>query len=92
MWDPDRDAVQLRRQFIEGHYGPAAAHPVERVYDTIETLMATTNVTTRFPEGPVSRGHNAMIGQENPECYVYWGPIIAECRPHIDAALSAAGE
>ena len=89
MWDPDRDAVKLRRQFIEGHYGPAAAHPVERVYDTIETLMATTNVTTQFPEGPVSRGHTKMIGQENPECYVYWGPIIAECRPHIDAALAA---
>ena len=89
MWDPDLDAVKLRRQFIEGHYGPAAADSVEHVYDTIETLMATTNVTTQFPEGPISDGHNKMIGQENPECYVYWGPIIAECRADIDAALGA---
>ena len=89
MWDPDLDAVKLRRQFIEGHYGQAAADSVERVYDTIENLMATTNVTTQFPEGSVSRGHTAMIGQENPECYVYWGPIIAKCRPDIDAAMAA---
>ena len=89
MWDPDLDAVKLRRQFIEGHYGPAAADPVERVYDQIETLMATTDLTTQFPEGPISQGHNRMIGQENPDCYIYWKPIIAKCRADIDAALAA---
>ena len=89
MWDPDLDPVKLRRQFIVGHYGQAAADPVERVYDQIETLMATSNLTTHFPEGPISRGHNAMIGQENPDCYVYWKPIIARCRADIDAAKAA---
>jgi hypothetical protein len=89
MWDPDLDPVKLRRQFIVGHYGPAAADPVERVYDKIETLMAATNITTQYPAGPISRGHNAMIGQENPQCYVYWRPIVAECRPDINAALAA---
>ena len=88
MWDPDLDAGKLRRQFIEGHYGPAAADPIERVYDRIETLMATTNVTTQFREGPISQGHNRMIGQENPKSYVYWQPIVAACRPDIDAALA----
>jgi len=89
MWDPDLDPVKLRRQFIQGHYGPAAADPVERVFDQIETLMAATNVTTHFPEGPISRGHNAMIGQENLDCHIYWKPIIAACRADIDAAMAA---
>ena len=79
MWDADQDAVKLRRQFIEGYYGPAAADAVERVYDSMETSVRTQ------PIGPRADGltHNFMTPG-------YLKPLVAACRTDIDNALRIA--
>ena len=82
MWDVDRDPRKLRRQFIDGHYGPVAAAAVERVYDRIETAFRTSNIDKAWPEG-----HNAMIADPK-----FYGPIFAGCRGDIQAAIQAAAK
>ncbi len=58
MWDVDQDVVKLRRQFIEGYYGPAAADAMERVYEKIENSLRTSSIGPR-PES-YTYGHNHM--------------------------------
>jgi len=76
----DLDAVKLRRQFIEGYYGPAAADAVERVYDSMETSIRATTIAPR-PES--TYGHNHL-----PRTFLK--PLVAVCRKDVDTALRIA--
>ena len=80
QWDVDLDPVKLRRQFIEGYYGPAGADAVEKVYDAVETGLRNSSIAPR-PDSPY--GHNYL----NPPTL---GPIVATCRRDLDAALQIA--
>jgi len=82
QWDVDLDAVKLRRQFIEGYYGPAAADVVERVYDRVETGLRTSSIAPR-PNSPY--GHNYLNR-------AFMAPIVETCREDLDEALRIAGE
>jgi len=77
MWDVDLDPVKLRRQFIEGYYGPAAADAVERVYDTVENGLRNS------PIAPRPNGHNFLPGR-------IIKPFVDACQADIDAALEIA--
>ena len=59
LWDVDQDPKKLRRQFIQGYYGPAAARSIERVYASMETQLRNSPTVPR-PES--SYGHNLMNG------------------------------
>ena len=80
QWDVDLDPVKLRRQFIEGYYGPAAADAVEKVYDVVETGIRNTSIA---PRPGVPYGHNFL----NPPVLQ---PIVAICRQDLDTALEIA--
>ena len=80
QWDIDLEPVKLRRQFIEGYYGPAAADAVEKVYDAVETGIRNTSIA---PRPGVPYGHNFL----NPPVL---DPIVAACRKDLDAALEIA--
>ena len=80
LWDVDQDAKKLRRQFIRGYYGPAAASAVERVYASMETQMRASSTAPR-PESPY--GHNMMNG-------AFLKPLVSKCRGSVDAALKVA--
>ena len=81
MWDVDLDPVKLRRRFIEGYYGPAAADAVERVYDKMETGLYNSSTGPRADSPSI--GHNLMNMS-------FLKPIVDTCRPDIDAALQIA--
>ena len=80
MWDVDLDPVKLRRQFIEGFYGPTGADAVEKVYDAVETGLRNSSIAPR-PNSPY--GHNYL---NRPVL----DPIVATCRKDLDAALQIA--
>ena len=79
LWDVDQDARKLRRQFIKGYYGSAAANAVERVYASMETQMRASSTAPRN----VPYGHNMMNG-------TFLRPLVAKCRGSVDAALEVA--
>ena len=80
QWDVDLDPVALRRQFIEGYYGPTAADAVERAYDAVEGQLRNMPTASR----PASTyGHNDMSPR-------YLGPLLEVCRTRIEAAARAA--
>jgi hypothetical protein len=80
QWDIDLDPVKLRRQFIEGYYGPAAVDLIEKVYDVVETGIRNTSIA---PRPGVPYGHNYL----NPPVL---DPLVAACRKDLDAALEIA--
>ena len=77
MWDVDLDPMKLRRQFIEGYYGPAAADAVEKVYDTVENGLRNSPITAR------PNGHNFLPGR-------IIKPFVDTCQADVDAALEIA--
>ena len=81
MWDVDQDAKKLRRQFIEGYYGPAAADAVERVYASMGKSLRGSSTAPWSDSGSI--GHNLMIRR-------YLKPFVDACRADIDAALEIA--
>ncbi len=81
MWDVDQDVVKLRRQFIEGYYGQAAADAVERVYEKMENSLRTSSIGPR-PES-YTYGHNHMSLD-------FLKPFVDACRDDIDTALQIA--
>ena len=82
QWDVDLDAVKLRRQFIEGYYGPTAADAVEKVYDTVENGLRNKPITP-WPERPGRAGHNFL-----PRSIIK--PFVHACQADLDAALEIA--
>ena len=60
QWDVDLDARKLRRQFIRGYYGPAAAKSIERIYSGIETGMVNYSTAPR-PDVPGGHNHLGFI-------------------------------
>ena len=82
QWDVDLDAVKLRRQFIEGYYGPTAADAVEKVYDTVENGLLNKPITP-WPERPGRAGHNFL-----PRSIIK--PFVDACQADLDAALEIA--
>ena len=82
LWDVPRDEVKLRRKFIEGYYGRAAADAVEKVYDSIETGLRLTVNERKWP-GDDGTGLHSEKGEE------LLKPVITKCRGDIDAALKA---
>ncbi len=80
QWDVDLDAVKLRRQFIEGYYGLAAADAVERIYDQVETGLHTSSIAPR-PNSPY--GHNYLN-------QAFMAPIVETCREDLDEAMRIA--
>ena len=80
LWDVDQDARKLRRQFIAGYYGRAAASSLERVYASMETQFRASSTAPR-PES--SYGHNLMNG-------AFVRPRVKACRGSVDAALAVA--
>jgi hypothetical protein len=80
MWDVDLDVVQLRRQFIEGYYGPRGADAVEKVYHAVETGLRSSSIAPR-PDVPY--GHNYLNR-------ALMDPIVATCRSDLDVALEIA--
>lgn len=83
LWDTNMDPVKLRRQFIEGYYGPAAAASIEKVYDAIETGMRT-GVADREWAKDDGTGLHSLNGNE------LLGSIISKCRGDIEEALKIA--
>ncbi len=85
MWNANLDPAKLRRQFIEGHYGLAAADAIERVYIAVEEGAAAT-VTGRKSAADVGGSglHEWASGYEALKS------VLEKCRPDIEAALSAA--
>ena len=81
MWDVDQDAKKLRRQFIEGYYGPAAADAVERVYASMGNSLRNSS-TAPWPGSPYK--HNFMAMR-------FLKPFVDLCRADIDEALAIAG-
>ena len=77
QWDLDLDPAKLRRQFIEGYYGPNAADAVEKVYDTVEDGLRNSPITPR------PNGHNFLPGD-------LIKPFVEACRADVDAALEIA--
>ncbi len=82
QWDVDQDPVKLRRQFIEGYYGPAAADAVEKVYDTVENGLRNKPITP-WPQRPPRAGHNFL-----PPSIIK--PFVDACQADVDAALEIA--
>jgi hypothetical protein len=80
LWDVDQDAKKLRRQFIEGYYGPAAADAVERAYASIGNSLRGSSTVPRTDS---TYGHNYMVLK-------FLNPFIDLCRADIDAALEIA--
>ena len=80
QWDVDLDPVKLRRQFIEGYYGQAAADEVERAYDAVENQLRNIPIADR-PGVPY--GHNNMNSK-------YLDPLLAACGKQINGAIRAA--
>ena len=83
MWDVDLDPVKLRRQFIEGYYGPAAADAVEKIYDTVEKGVNDSPITPRPGDGPRRYGHNILPGG-------VITPLLDGCQAEVGAALEIA--
>ena len=81
MWDVDQDVAKLRRQFIEGYYGQAAADSIERVYDNIENSLRNSSIGPR-PKS-YTYGHNHMSLE-------FLKPFVDACRDDIDTALEIA--
>ncbi len=54
IWDVNQEAGKLRRQFIEGYYGKAAADSLEKVYDKIETGLSNSPMTPQDPSESIS--------------------------------------
>jgi hypothetical protein len=79
LWDVDQDAKKLRRQFIAGYYGSAAANSIERVYASMEAQFRASSTAPRN----VAYGHNMMNG-------TFLKPRVNNCRGSIDAALAVA--
>ncbi len=84
LWKANCDPAKLRRQFIEGHYGLAAADSIEKVYIAIEEGAAAT-VTGRKSSYHLGNGlHEWESGYEALKS------VLEKCRPDIEAALAAA--
>jgi hypothetical protein len=83
LWNVHQDPVKLRRQFLEGYYGRAAAESVEKVYESLETgLRSTVNERKTFSDD--GTGLHSRMGSE------LLKPLLAKCQGDIDAALQAA--
>jgi hypothetical protein len=42
MWDADQDPRQLRRQFMDGYYGPGSGETIDQVFEIVETNLRNT--------------------------------------------------
>ncbi len=91
QWDLKRDPVKLRRQFIEGYYGLAAAPAIEKVYDGIERGLRAGIDERNWPPDDGSGLHAPAAPEKDPlRGAELLKPIVAHCAGDIDAALRAA--
>ncbi len=80
LWDADQDPDKLRRQFIEGYYGSAAADAMEQVYRFIEDGV---------PAQQRHWGEEDGSGLHSIQPEVLFKPVIDQCKDRLDAALVA---
>lgn len=83
MWDPSRDEYALKKEFLEGYYGPAAA-PLRRYIDLVHDAAAWSGVYLRcymndtsawFPLEDVARAVELF---DEAQRLVADDPVIAE--------------
>ena len=90
QWDPRQDVIKLRRQFLNGYYGPAAAVAIGKVYDAIENGVRSTVNGRQWPTDGTGL-HSTSAAETSPQRGAeLLRPFIAGSRNHIDAALIAS--
>jgi hypothetical protein len=76
MWDADQDPRQLRRQFMDGYYGPGSGATADQVFEVVETNLRNTII----PGDP-----SVQVSSRD-----YLKPIIEPALPQIGLALREA--